>query len=105
MAAAKIVSGKEFYRLVKSGVSIVDFNAPWCGPCHAQEPIINRLAKRYEGRVLVAQMNIDNNQDVAATLGVRSIPTLTIFKDGKEVSRFVGLQSEDTLAAAMEKAL
>ena len=105
MEAEKIESGKAFENVVKSGVTLVDFNAPWCGPCRAQEPIINRLAQRYEGRAMVVQMNIDNNQDMAAKLGIRSIPTLAVYNNGKEASRFVGLHSEDVLAVAIEKEL
>lgn len=104
MDAKKISSAIEFEKATEGGVSLIDFNAPWCAPCRAQEPIIQRLSKQFEGKALVAEMNIDENQDTAMKLGIRSIPTLAVFKNGKEVQRFVGLQSQNTLSEAIEKA-
>ena len=104
MDAKKISSAAEFTKTIESGVSLIDFNAPWCAPCRAQEPIIQRLAKQFQGKALVAEMNIDENQDTAGELGIRSIPTLAVFKNGKEIQRFVGLQSQNTLSEAIKKA-
>ena len=103
--AKKISSAAEFENEIKNGVSLIDFNAPWCAPCRAQEPIIQQLSKQFEGKALVAEMNIDDNQDTAMKLGIRSIPTLAVFKNGKEIQRFVGLQSQRTLSDAIEKVL
>ena len=82
---------------------MVDFNAPWCGPCRAQEPIIQQLSEQFTGKAIIAEMNIDDNQETAVALGIQSIPTLAVFKNGKEVQRFVGLQSSKTLTQALEE--
>jgi thioredoxin 1 len=101
----KQLNSQEFKVSIQSGVSLVDFNAPWCGPCRAQEPIIEQLAEQYDGRAVIAQMNVDDNQDTAVALGIQSIPTLALFKDGKEIKRFVGLQSVKTLEQALEETI
>lgn len=98
-------SSENFEQGIAAGVTLVDFNAPWCAPCLSQEPIIEALAVRYIEKATVAAMNIDDHPDLAATLGIQSIPTLIVFKNQKEVQRFIGLQSEPTLAEALEKAL
>jgi thioredoxin 2 len=69
---------------------VVDFWAPWCGPCHAMAPIFERVARETEPRARFAKLNTDEEQAVAARLGIRSIPTLAIFKDGKEIARTAG---------------
>lgn len=89
----------------KSGVTLVDFSAPWCGPCKSQKPVIKELEVSYKGRAVVTEVNIDNNRDLAARLGIQSIPTLVVFKEGREVKRFVGLQSKSVLGQAIDKAL
>jgi len=105
MAEKELNSRSEFEKAIQEGVTLVDFNAPWCGPCRAQEPIINEVGERYNGKAGIAMMNIDNNSDVALNLGIQSIPTLILFKDGQEVGRFVGLQKAETLNRAMDQAL
>lgn len=96
---------QEFYRSVKRGVALVEFNAPWCAPCRLQEPIINKLASVFEGRVSIYGLNVDHFQHVAADLGIHSIPTLIVFKEGKEMERIVGLQMEAVLSEALKRAL
>lgn len=86
-------------------MTLVDFNAPWCAPCLLQEPIIRQLADRFKEKASILTVNIDESRDVALSIGIRSIPTLVLFSNGKEVQRFVGLQSADTLSEAMEKLL
>jgi len=105
MEAKKIINEEEFNNTIKDGVSLIDFNALWCAPCRAQGPIVQQLSEQFEERAVIAEMNIDENQQTAMKLGVQSIPTLAIFKNGKEVQRFIGLQSQDTLSAAIEKVL
>jgi thioredoxin 1 len=102
MATQLLATTKEFKQSIENGVSLVDFNAPWCGPCRAQEPIIQQLSEQFSGKATIAEMNIDNNQETAIALGIQSIPTLALFKNGKEVQRFVGLQSSKTLSQALE---
>ena len=97
-----VISDKNFKKEISQGLSLVDFNAPWCAPCRMQEPILEKLSKRYEGRVRIAALNIDENRNTANRFGIRSIPTLIIFNKGKEVQRFVGLQSEGTLSDSLD---
>lgn len=101
----EIKSGEELEKAKKNGLTLVDFNAPWCAPCRLQEPIIQQLADDFKGRASIAAVNIDESLDVAKNLGIQSIPTLILFMNGNEVQRFVGLQSEATLSEAMEKLL
>ena len=105
MEPTKISSSQEFEELIKDGVSLIDFNAPWCGPCRAQEPIIRELSNRFKGQVKIAEMNIDDNQETALKLNINSIPTLTVYKNGIEIQRFVGLQSQNALSESIKNAL
>ena len=77
--------------------ALVDFWAPWCGPCRMQGPIVEKLAEAMEGKAKVGKLNVDESPAIAARYGVSGIPTLIIFKDGEEAERMVGLQSEDVL--------
>ncbi len=105
MKSKRIQSNKEFEEVLNQGVAMIDFNAPWCGPCHSQEPIIDEIADRYMGKATVALLNIDNHQDLAVKFGIEKVPTLIVFKNSKELHRFVGLQPASSLMDAMEKAL
>lgn len=100
-----VISDDNFKEEIARGLSLVDFNAPWCAPCRMQEPILEKLSKQYQGRVRIAAMNIDENKNTAQLFGIRSIPTLIIFKKGKEIQRFVGLQSEGTLSDSLNQHL
>lgn len=84
---------------------VVDFWAPWCGPCKMVSPIIEELAKTYEGKVVVGKMNVDENPEVAGTYGVMSIPTVMVFKGGKPVQSLVGAQGKQTYQQEIEKVL
>lgn len=81
-----------------SGVSVVDFWAPWCGPCRMIAPAIEELASDYEGKVLVGKLNVDENPNISMEFGVRSIPTILIIKDGTVVDKHVGVASKKQLA-------
>ncbi len=105
MEAKKIINEEEFKNAIENGVSLIDFNAPWCAPCRAQGPIVQKLSEQFEERAVIAEMNIDENQQTTMNLGIQSIPTLAIFKNGKEIQRFIGLQSQGTLSVAIEKVL
>lgn len=99
------MSIEKFHNQLGKGVSLVDFNAPWCAPCRAQEPVIRKIKAAYINRAAVIEINIDDDRELATACGVQSIPTLIIFKDGKEIRRFVGLQSESNLTRGLEDAL
>jgi len=73
-----------------SSLSVIDCWAPWCGPCHMVSPIIEELAREYAGKISFGKLNMDNNQGVAAQYGIRSIPTLLVFKHGKLVDQIIG---------------
>lgn len=85
-------SQEGFDKAVSSGGLVaVDFWASWCGPCMMLGPVIDKLAQEYEGRAVVGKVNVDEEQELAITHGVMSIPTVIFFKDGKEVERRVGV--------------
>jgi thioredoxin 1 len=84
---------------------LVDFWAPWCGPCKMVGPIIEELAGDYDGRIKVGKVNVDDNQELAARFGIRGIPTVMVFKGGQVASSFVGLRPKDDFARALDEAL
>jgi thioredoxin 1 len=84
---------------------VVDFWAPWCGPCRAIAPILDKLAGEYEGKLTIAKVNTDEEIQHASQLGIQGIPTLIIFKGGKEVSRLVGSRPEAQYRAEFDKVL
>ena len=94
-----------FDETIKSGVTLVDFWATWCGPCRTQGPIVEKVAEAYTGKVKVGKLDVDRNGGTARRFGVQAIPTLIIFKDGKNVKQFVGVQSEAKLKAAIDEQL
>jgi thioredoxin 1 len=84
---------------------LVDFWAPWCGPCRQIAPLVQELGKEYAGKARVAKVNVDECPNVAAGYGVNSIPTLMIFKNGEVVERFVGIQPRSRLQNALNAAV
>ncbi|MEQ8768889.1 MAG: thioredoxin [Phycisphaerales bacterium] len=90
--------------LETEGVALIDFWAEWCPPCRALTPTIDELASDKEGSALVAKVNVDEAKDVAAQFNVSSIPTVIVFKNGKEVERLVGLRQKDDYEQALANA-
>ena len=76
---------------------LVDFYADWCGPCKMMAPVVEELAEELQGKAKVGKINVDENQDLAMEYNVMSIPSLVIFKEGKEVKRFVGVSDKNEL--------
>lgn len=87
-----------FDEVTKEGVSLVDFWAPWCGPCRMIAPVIEELATEYEGKANICKVNTDEEQDIAVKYGIRSIPTILFFKNGEVVEQMVGAASKQAFA-------
>jgi thioredoxin 1 len=103
----KHLSDAEFDDYVLKGElpSLVDFWAPWCGPCKAIGPVIEELAGQYEGKVQITKMNVDDNPTTPGKYGIRAIPTLILFKNGEIVDQVTGAVGKIQLVAMLDKAL
>ncbi|MEM1169787.1 MAG: thioredoxin [Cyanobacteria bacterium P01_H01_bin.35] len=107
MSAAEPVTDSSFEKeVINSDLPVlVDFWAPWCGPCRMVTPIVDEISQQYEGKIKVVKVNTDENPNVASQYGIRSIPTLMIFKGGQRVDMVVGAVPKTTLANTLEKYL
>ncbi|MGX3098320.1 thioredoxin [Helicobacter sp. 23-1046] len=94
-----------FDQEISSGISLVDFWAPWCGPCKMLAPVIDKLAEEYEGKAKICKVNTDEEGNLAAKFGVRSIPTIFFIKDGEVIDQIIGAVSESALKEKLNNVL
>jgi thioredoxin 1 len=109
MASDKVqhISDSEFDSKILKGAlpCLVDFWAPWCGPCKAIAPVIDELAAEFEGKVQIVKMNVDDNPATPGKYGIRAIPTLILFKGGEVVDQITGAVGKSQLTALLNKAI
>ncbi len=99
----KHLTEKNFNQQIKTGVALVDFWAEWCMPCKMMTPVLNALADEELENVKTCKLNVETEKQIAARYSVRSIPTMILFKDGKEVNRFVGYKTKEFLVGQINK--
>jgi thioredoxin 1 len=88
-----------------SGVALVDFWAEWCAPCRAFAPVLDEIAAKYAGSAVVGKLNVDQGRNASEKYEIRAIPTIILFRDGKEVERFVGITKKETLTERLDAAI
>jgi thioredoxin 1 len=104
--AAQVTDSSFKQEVLDSEVPVlVDFWAPWCGPCRMVAPVVDEIAQQYDGQIKVVKLNTDENPNIASQYGIRSIPTLMIFKGGQKVDMVVGAVPKTTLSNTLEKYL
>lgn len=99
------LDASNFDEVKNEGVVLVDFWAPWCGPCRMLAPVIEELAADFEGKAKICKVNTDEVQDIAAQFGIRSIPTILFFKDGELKDQVIGAQSKQALSDKLNSLL
>jgi thioredoxin 1 len=91
----KILNNKNFQQQIKNGITLVDFWAVWCAPCKMMAPVLNEVAEKVHSDIKIGKLNIEHFQEIATRYKIKSIPTMVIFKNGKEAGRFSGVKSRD----------
>lgn len=103
---SQVVTDQNFLEETNTGLVLIDFWAPWCGPCRMQAPILEQLSEEYdESEVKIVKMDIDENPETPASFGIMSIPTLMLKKEGEIVEKTVGVQSKEQLQTLLAKYL
>jgi len=105
MSNAKELNSANFDETIAKGVTLVDFWAEWCGPCRVMGPHVDAIAQQFEGKAVVAKVNVDEEQQLAIRYGINSIPAFILFKDGQPVDRLIGVVSQAALAGMISKYL
>lgn len=103
--AIKDINDETFQTEIKEGIVVVDFWAPWCGPCKMIAPVLEELDKEYDGKVKITKLNVDDYPEVAAKFGIMSIPTLLVFKNGEIQDKTTGFQPKEVFQELIEKQL
>jgi thioredoxin 1 len=101
----KHLTDANFETEVKKGVTLVDFHANWCGPCRMLAPVLEQVAKEIGGKATIGKVDIDSEQGIASRFQIASVPTMILFKDGKEVNRLVGLRNAEAIKDFIMKAM
>lgn len=101
----KIINKNEFENTIQNGVVLVDFFATWCGPCKMLGPVLEDLAKDYEGKATIVKVDVDQDQDLAMQFGIMSVPTMIIFKNGEAVKTLQGFMAKNQLVSALDNVL
>jgi thioredoxin 1 len=99
------LTNENFDATIAEGVTMVDFWAPWCGPCRMIAPVVEELAEDFDGKAKICKVNTDEQQDIAVKFGIRSIPSILFFKNGELVDQMVGAASKDAFAAKINAQL
>jgi len=103
---ATVINDANYKEYLESGKPVViDFWAPWCGPCRSIAPIVEEMAEVYQDRVIIGKYNVDDDTDLGVEFGIRNIPTMLFFKDGKMVDKHVGTITRDALVAKIDALL
>ena len=99
------LTAENFKETIAEGVALVDFWAPWCGPCRMIAPVIEELAEDYDGKAKICKVNTDEQPSIAGEFGIRSIPTILFFKDGELVDQMVGAAGKNVFAEKLDALL
>ena len=107
MSKAQELNGADFETVISSGVTLVEFWATWCGPCKMMAPILDEVAQTFDGRAKIVKMDVEDDatRPLVERLGIKSIPAIRIFKDGKESRSLVGMQRKDALTKEIESVI